>query len=116
MSVPFEDVAASLQKFAEARDWEKFHSPKNLACALTVEAAELLEIFQWMPEEQSRALSIEKRQAVESEMADVLSYLLHLARQLNIDLLEATAKKIAFNDERYPVEKSKGRSEKYNEL
>jgi len=116
MSARFNEVAALLRQFAEVRDWQKFHSPKNLACALTVEASELLEIFQWMSEEQSRVLPIEKRLAAESEMADVLSYLMHLAHQLGIDLLDATAKKIAMNEVRYPIEKAKGRSDKYDEL
>ncbi|MCG6975873.1 MAG: nucleotide pyrophosphohydrolase [Acidiferrobacterales bacterium] len=107
------DIAAfsqRLREFAQARDWEQFHSPKNLAMALIVEAAELVEHFQWMKEDQTYTLSDVQRDEVALEMADIFIYLLRIAERLNIDLAEATNKKIAINDQRYPVEKSKGRA------
>ncbi len=111
-----QELIVKLRGFAQSRDWGQFHSPKNLACALSVEAAELLEHFQWMTEEQSDLLTGGKLAAVESEMADVFNYLLYLSDRLNIDLVEAASKKLILNEERYPVDKSKGRSNKYNEL
>lgn len=109
-------LQAKLCAFAQARDWQQFHSPKNLACALSVEASELLEHFQWMPEEQSRHLEADKKAAVAFEMADVLCYLLHLAEQLDIDLVDVTAQKIAINETRYPPELARGTSAKSSEL
>lgn len=106
----------SLREFAEVREWEQFHSPKNLASALSVEASELLEHFQWMKEEESRSLSKEKLAEVETEIADVFCYLLMISDKLNIDLVEAANKKIVSNESRYPIEKSKGRSDKYTKL
>lgn len=111
-----QELIVRLRCFAQSRDWGQFHSPKNLACALSVEAAELLEHFQWMTEEQSDLLTGGKLAAVESEMADVFNYLLYLSDRLNIDLVEAASKKLLLNEERYPVDKAKGRSNKYNEL
>jgi dCTP diphosphatase len=105
-----------LREFSEAREWEQFHSPKNLACALSVEASELLEHFQWMKEEESRILPKDKLIEVEAEIADIFCYLLMISDKLGVDLIEATNKKIAFNESRYPIEKSKGRSDKYTKL
>jgi NTP pyrophosphatase (non-canonical NTP hydrolase) len=93
-----------LRAFAAARDWAPFHSPKNLACALSVEAAELLEHFQWLSEEQSRQLNPEQRAAVASEMADVLLYLLQMGNELGIDVAEAARAKMLVNAKRFPVE------------
>lgn len=101
-----------LRAFAAARDWAQFHSPKNLACALSVEAAELLEPFQWMTDAQSRTLSDALATAVTLEAADVLLYLVQLADQLDIDLVAAARRKIALNAARYPVETARGNSEK----
>lgn len=106
----------ALRDFARERDWEQFHSPKNLASALSVEAAELLEHFQWMTENQSRALDDRKRAAVGEEMADVLLYLLQLADKLDVDLIEAAQGKLRKNAEKYPAERARGRSDKYIEL
>ncbi len=103
-------LSQRLREFAQARDWEQFHSPKNLAMALIVEAAELVEHFQWMKEDKSYELSDKQREEVSLEMADVFIYLLRIADRLNIDLGEATDRKIAINEDRYPVEKSKGRA------
>jgi NTP pyrophosphatase (non-canonical NTP hydrolase) len=109
-------LAQRLQAFANAREWEQFHSPKNLASALVVEAGELLEHFQWLTEEQSRNLSPEKRDEVSSEMADVLLYLVQLASALGIDLSETAQRKIDLNETRYPVDLARGSSKKHNEL
>jgi dCTP diphosphatase len=116
MSDTLDVLAEQLKAFARARDWEQFHAPKNLACALSVEAGELLEHFQWMTEEQSRALASEKREAVAAEMADVLLYLVQLASSLNVDLREAALRKIKSNDQRYPAERARGSSRKHDEL
>ena len=105
-----------LRRFAADRDWDQFHSPKNLASALSVEAAELLEPFQWLSEEQSRQLTAEQLTAVREEMADVLLYLVRLADKLDVDLVEAAREKILRNSARYPVEKARGSSRKYTDL
>lgn len=109
-------LAQQLHDFAAAREWEQFHSPKNLASALIVEAGELLEHFQWATEEQSRNLSAEKRELVAGEMADVLLYLVQLASALEVDLGEAALKKIQMNGERYPADLARGTSKKHDEL
>jgi NTP pyrophosphatase (non-canonical NTP hydrolase) len=108
-------LALALQRFAAARDWEKFHSPKNLAAALSVEAAELLEHFQWLSEAESRELAPEKRQAVGAELADVLLYLIQLAGALGLDPVAEAQKKLERNEQRYPVERSRGSSAKYSD-
>ena len=105
-----------LREFAAERDWDQFHSPRNLATALAVEAAELLEPFQWLSEDQGRALPAETRAAVEEEMADVLLYLVRLADKLDVDLEQAARAKMLRNAERYPVEKARGSNRKYDEL
>jgi len=108
-----EDLKHRARRFAQERDWEQFHSPKNLAMALAGEAGELLEPFQWLTEEESRNLSPETKAAVAEEIADVLIYLVRLADQLDIDMLSAVTAKIARNEQRYPAEKVRGRSDKY---
>lgn len=108
-------LAQRLQQFADARDWGQFHSPKNLASALIVEAGELLEHFQWMTEDQSRQLGAEKKQAVAHEMADVLLYLVQLSSSLGVDLMAAASEKMAINEQKYPVEQARGSSRKYDE-
>jgi NTP pyrophosphatase (non-canonical NTP hydrolase) len=105
-----------LRRFADDRDWNQFHSPKNLASALAVEAAELLEPFQWLTEDQSRNLSPQQTEAISKEMADVFVYLVRLADKLNVDLMVATRAKLAENAAKYPVEKAKGSSRKYTDL
>jgi NTP pyrophosphatase (non-canonical NTP hydrolase) len=116
MTDPLRDLRDELRTFAAARDWDQFHSPRNLATALAVEAAELLEPFQWLTEEQSRSLPPETRAAVEEELADVLLYLVRLADQLDVDLAAAARAKIVRNGEKYPVDKSRGSSRKYDAL
>ena len=106
---------ARLLRFAQERDWEQFHSPKNLAMALSVEVAEIAEHFQWLTEEQSRDLDPAKRAEVEQELADALIYLVRLADQLQIDLLEATERKLALNEAKYPAEKVRGSARKYSD-
>jgi dCTP diphosphatase len=105
-----------LREFAAARDWNQFHSPKNLAMALSAEAGELVEIFQWLTEEQSRRLAPEAHAAASDEVADVLLYLVRLADQLGIDPIAAANRKIVVNAEKYPVDKARGSSRKYTEL
>jgi len=116
MTDPLVGLRDALRSFAAARDWDQFHSPRNLAAALAVEAAELLEPFQWLTDEQSRELSPESRAAVEQEMADVLLYLVRLADKLGVDLERAARAKIALNAQKYPVEKARGSNRKYDEL
>ena len=109
-------IQAQLETFAREREWDKFHSPKNIAMALSVEAAELVEIFQWMTEEESSRLDAKRRCAAEHEIADVLLYLLTISRVLNIDILEAVQEKLRLNAEKYPLAASRGHARKYNEL
>jgi len=109
-------IRDELRRFAAERDWDQFHSPKNLASALAVEAAELLEPFQWLTEEQSRNLTEKQVNAVKGELADVFIYLIRLSDKLGMDLIEAATEKIRVNAEKYPVEKSKGSSVKYTNL
>lgn len=116
MITTLEELAAEVRAFGRARDWHPYHTPKNLAAALAVEAAELLEPFQWLTPEESLALPPAKREAVRQEMADVLIYLVSLANCLEIDLLRAAADKLAINAQKYPVEKAKGNAAKYDEL
>lgn len=104
-----------LRAFAEARDWQQFHSPKNLAMALVVEAGEVVEHFQWLREDESAALEPERKAAVAAELADVLAYLVRLADTLGIDLLDAAAAKLVRNEERYPADKVRGSARKYSE-
>jgi len=105
-----------LRKFAKERDWEQFHSPKNLSMALSVEVAEVVEHFQWLTEEQSKNLPNDKLEAVETELADTFIYLIRLADKLGIDLLAAAQSKIEVNERKYPAGKAKGNAKKYTEL
>lgn len=116
MSEPaIEELKLKLKEFSQVRDWEQFHSPKNLSMALSVEASELVEHFQWMTEAQSADLSPQRHAAVAFEMADIFIFLLRLSDQLNVDLMEITKRKMELNNKRYPVDKVKGSSKKYNE-
>jgi dCTP diphosphatase len=99
-----DNLNARLKAFAQARDWEQFHSPKNLSMALIAECAELVEHFQWLTEEQSRNLPAEKRDQVALEMADILIFLIRAAERLDIDLIDAAERKIAINESRYPAD------------
>jgi dCTP diphosphatase len=111
-----QNLIEDIKAFNRERDWEQYHSPKNLSMALAVEVAELVEVFQWLTEEQSRRLPPAKKQAVEEEIGDVTILLLALADQLGVDVRDAARKKLERNRAKYPVEKSRGRAEKYNEL
>ena len=102
------DLSQKLAEFARLRDWEQFHSPKNLAMALAGESGELLEHFQWLTEEASANLTAEKKEAVAFEMADILIYLLRLGERLDIDVQDAAYRKMAINEARFPIEKVKG--------
>ncbi len=111
-------LAEALGQFAEARNWAQFHSPKNLAMALAGETGELIEIFQWMTEEQSitAAQRPETAQAVRDELADVMMYLVRLADVLGVDLDEAVQNKLQLNGQKYPVDKARNTSKKYDQL
>ena len=111
-----ESIKQRLRDFAEARDWDQFHSPKNLSMALSVEVAEIVEHFQWLTEEQSNNLPKDKLDKVETELADTLIYLIRLADKLDIDILKAAQSKIEVNEKKYPVDKSKGNAKKYTDL
>ncbi|MEJ2643823.1 MAG: nucleotide pyrophosphohydrolase [Gammaproteobacteria bacterium] len=103
-----EGLRRRLAEFADARDWDQFHSPKNLAMALIAEAAELVEHFQWMTQAQSQALEPERRERVRLELADILIYLVRIADRLDMDLVQAASDKIAINESRFPVERVRG--------
>jgi len=111
-----EQLARQLRQFVQERDWDQFHSPKNLAMALTVEAAELQELFQWLTEEQSKRPAPETLEAVKDEHADVFLYTLRMAQVLGVDLLEAAEAKMVKNVRKYPVDKARGNSKKYDRL
>jgi len=102
-----------LRAFAEERDWEQFHSPKNLSMALMVEVAELMEHFQWLTEAQTASLSAEVKPAVTEELADILLYLVRLSDKLEVDLLEAALHKLEKNAAKYPADKVRGSAKKY---
>jgi Predicted pyrophosphatase len=111
-----EALRERLREFSAARDWEQFHSPKNLAMALAAEAGELLEVFQWLTEEQSRNLDAKAHAAVSDEIADVLLYLVRLGDTLGIDPIEAAQRKLVENERKYPADKARGNAKKYTEL
>ena len=110
-----EALRQRLAAFAAERDWDQFHSPKNLAMALIAECAELVEHFQWLTEEQSTTLTAEKRAAVRLELADILIYLVRISDKLEIDLLDAAWDKIAINRKRYPADKVRGDARRASE-
>ena len=110
-----DELNRRLVAFARARDWEQFHSPKNLAMALIAECAELVEHFQWLTEAQSYALPPDKKDEVALELADILIYLLRCAERLDVDLLAAAQRKIALNEARYPVERVRGDARRASE-
>jgi NTP pyrophosphatase (non-canonical NTP hydrolase) len=110
------DLREQLRRFAAERDWDQFHVPKNLAIALSVEAAELLEHFQWLSEDDSKDLTSGELAKVREEMADVLLYLIRLADKLNVDLMDAAVRKIKLNAQKYPVDKARGSNKKYTDL
>ncbi|MFU2488381.1 nucleotide pyrophosphohydrolase [Thauera sp. WH-1] len=110
------ELRTALRRFAAEREWDVFHTPKNLAMALAGEAGEVIEHFQWLSAEQSAALPPDTREAVALELADVLLYLVRLADKLDVDLAEAARRKMDINAKRYPVELARGRALKYQQL
>ena len=111
-------IQTLVEQFASEREWDKFHSVKNLSMALSVESSELLEIFQWLTEEESNRVALDPKlmSKVEDEVADVFVYLLRIVGKTNMDLEKAVLNKLQKNAEKYPVEKARGNSKKYNEL
>ncbi len=115
---PFEHLTGvrdALRQFAAERDWDQFHAPKNLAMALVVEAAEVVEHFQWLTADESAGLSEQKRAAIGAELADVLFYLVRLADRLDIDLAAAASAKMAVNEAKYPAARVRGSARKYDD-
>ncbi len=110
-----EDLRNAIRAFIRERDWEQFHSPKNLAMALSVEVAEIVEHFQWLTEEQSTNLPPEKLTEVRQEIGDMMIYLTELADKLGIDPIEAAMTKVEINDQKYPADLVKGKAIKYTE-
>ena len=111
-----QELTEKIRAFARDRDWEQFHSPKNLAMALSVEVAEVVEHFQWLTQEESRRPDPARLEEIRQEIGDVMIYLVRLADQLGIDPLQAADEKIQINEKKYPVEKSRGLAAKYTEL
>jgi dCTP diphosphatase len=110
------ELQAAIEAFVAERDWAQFHTPKNLAMGVSIEAAELMEHFLWATGAESAVLDPGKRAAVANEIGDVLIYLLGLGRMLDIDIVTAARDKLVINREKYPVEKAKGRAVKYIDL
>ncbi|KQC08350.1 MAG: nucleotide pyrophosphohydrolase [Candidatus Cloacimonas sp. SDB] len=110
-----QELIEKIRQFIKERDWEQFHSPKNLVMALNVEVAEIMEHLQWLTEEESRELPPEKLAELKDEIGDVFVYLIRLCDELDIDLLQAAAEKMTKNAKKYPVEQAKGNAKKYTE-
>ena len=110
-----ENLKIRLQKFAGEREWDRFHSPKNLSMALIAEAAELIEHFQWLTQEESGRLPADKLKEVEQELADILIYLVRISDKLGIDLINAANEKVDLNAVKYPASVVHGSSKKYDE-
>jgi dCTP diphosphatase len=109
-------VVEKIRQFRDARDWMQFHQPKDMAAGIAIEAAELMELFLWKSEQEQAEIVETKREQIEEEVADIGIFLLELADNLDIDLLDAIEAKIEKNAKKYPVEKARGRSDKYTEL
>ena len=108
------EIQKKLSIFSKERKWDQFHTPKNLAAALSVEASELLEVFQWLTDKQSRELDTVQMADAEQEVADIAMYLLRICDVMNIDIEAAIEKKLEINADKYPVEAAKGNATKYN--
>ena len=111
---PIQDLQNELRQFAEDRDWNQFHTVKNLLLALTGEVGELAEVFQWLDDADIENLTIENRIRAQQELADVLLYLIRLSDKLDIDLIQAAQDKLEINAKKYPVSEAKGNATKYN--
>ena len=109
------ELIEQIRRFAEDRDWEQYHSPKNLAMGLSVEVAEIVEIFQWLTEEESRVLDEETLDHLEQELGDVMIFLVSLADKLGLDPLQAAEKKLAINAKKYPASLVRGKAKKYTD-
>lgn len=109
-------LTQQIRTFAKERDWQQFHSPKNLAMALSVEVSEIVEIFQWLTQEESRDLDDTKKAHLEEEIGDVLIYLANLADKFDIDPIDVAKKKMKLNATKYPVDKAQGKANKYTEF
>lgn len=116
MSDSIQEITAEIRAFRDARDWKQFHSPKDLAVAITAEAGELLQHFVWQTPEQSALRAVERKDEISQEMADVAILLFEMADDIGVDLAKAMRAKIARNEQRYPLEKARGSNKKYNEL
>ena len=114
MDPQIKEILDDLLEFRRERDWEQFHSPKNLAISISIEAAELLELFQWL--ECHEILQPEKKKQAAEEIADIFIYLILISHGLGVDLIEAAKRKILDNAEKYPVSKSRGTAKKYKEF
>lgn len=110
-----ENLLKIVREFNRERDWEQYHSPKNLAMALSVEVAEVVEHFQWLNQTQSRSMELSKKEEIKDEIGDILIYLVNLADKLGIDPIQAALDKIEKNRKNYPVKLSKGKALKYRE-
>jgi Predicted pyrophosphatase len=111
-----EQIRAAIRRFRDERDWMQFHNPKNLACSISIEAAELLEHFQWKTPEESVEYATRRRDDLAEEIADISIYLIAMADNLGIDLLAAIDRKLGINEKKYPVEKAKDAATKHTEL
>ena len=111
-----EDLTKRIISFRDARDWKQFHNPKDVALSLVLEATEVMEHFQWKSKKEMEKYIVTNKSDISEELADVLYWILLMSTDLDIDILDALEKKIKKNEEKYPVEKSKGNAKKYTEL
>jgi dCTP diphosphatase len=111
-----DDLKKELRSFVEKRDWGKFHSPKNLAIGLNIEASELLELFLWLTEDESQNLDANQIARLQEEIGDVMIYLIYLADKFNLDPMQCARNKLRINNEKYPVALARGSAKKYTEL
>ena len=116
MKKGIDDLTKRIIDFRDARDWKQFHNPKDLALSLVLEAAEVMEHFQWKNKEEMEKYIETNKSDIGEEMADVLYWILLMGHDLKIDVLDALEKKIKKNEDKYPVEKAKGKHTKYNKL
>lgn len=116
MNIDLKEVMKKILSFRDKRDWQQFHDPKNLAEAISIESAELQEVFLWSDVKESRKIAAGKKKKIAEELADIFIYSLLFAHETNIDIEKAILEKIKLNNKKYPVEKSKGSSKKYKEL
>lgn len=114
--ITLKEIKQLIAQFTKERDWNTFHTPKNLSMAIAAEAAELMELFLWVESKESIAYFKNKESQVKEELADIIIYLLCFANEMNIDVSQIIIQKIKLNAKKYPVEKCKGKSLKYNEL